>query len=128
MKYNSIYKNGKPDYFFIKLDNVKEFAFLQPYFLSTSIDHTRHGKIKEMYPIFTGSVFAGKQYHGYGYSACSDVYLELLQIIKKLHKGKLSQKALDELNAIEIHDDDVPLSAELLEELKRLNDAEIMRR
>lgn len=128
MEFNTIYKNGKPDYFFIKLDNAKEFNFLQPYFLATSIDHTRHGRIKEMYPIFSGLVFAGKQIHGYGYSASADVYGELITIIKKLYNKQLSENALNELNKINTHDDKLTLSAELLEELKTLNNNEIMKR
>ena len=34
MEFNSIYKNGKPDYFFITIDSKKgERAFIQPYFI-----------------------------------------------------------------------------------------------
>lgn len=128
MKFNTIYKNGKPDYFFIKLDDEKEFNFLQPYFLATSIDHTRYGRIKEMYPIFSGSVFAGKQVHGCGYSASADVYGELIAIIKKLYGKQLSENALTELNKINTHEDDIKLSTEILQELSELNNAEIMKR
>ena len=128
MKFNTIYKNGKPDYFFIKLDNANEFNFLQPYFLATSIDHTRHGRIKEMYPIFSGSVFAGKQVHGYGYSASADVYGELITIIEKLYGKQLSENALNELNKINTHNDDITLSTEILKELSELNSAEILKR
>ena len=128
MKFNTIYKNGKPDYFFIKLDNEKEFNFLQPYFLATSIDHARHGRIKEMYPLFSGSVFAGKQVHGYGYSASADVYGELIIIIKKLYGKQLSENALNELNRINTHEDAITLSTEILKELSELNSAEILKR
>ena len=128
MKYNTIYKNGKPDYFFIKLDDEKEFNFLQPYFLATSIDHTRHGRIKDMYPIFSGSVFAGKQVHGYGYSASADVYGELITIIKKLYGKQLSENALNELSKINTHNDNIELSTEILKELSELNNAEILKR
>lgn len=128
MKFNTIYKNGKPDYFFIKLDNEKEFNFLQPYFLTTSIDHTRHGRIKDMFPIFSGSVFAGKQIHGYGYSASADVYGELITIIKKLYGKQLSENAINELNKINTHNDNIELSTEILKELRELNNAEILKR
>ena len=128
MEFNTIYKNGKPNYFFIKLDNAKEFNFLQPYFLATSIDHTRHGRIKEMFCLFAGSVFGGKQVHGYGYSASADVYGELITIIKKLYNKQLSENALNELNRINTHDGKLNLTAELLEELTTLNNKEIMKR
>ena len=37
MKFTTIYKNGRPEHFFIKLDKPNEFNFIQPYFLATSI-------------------------------------------------------------------------------------------
>ena len=81
-----------------------------------------------MYPIFSGSVFAGKQVHGYGYSASADVYGELITIIKKLYGKQLSENALNELNKINTHNDDITLSTEILKELSELNNAEILKR
>lgn len=121
MKYSSIYKNGKPDYFFIKADNPKEFNFIQPYFLVTSSDHPRKGSIKSMECLFSGSVWYGKQSHDYGYSSSADVYNTLTSIIKALYNNKLSDKAIKELNNINTHDDEIKLSKRLLEELEKLN-------
>lgn len=123
LQFNTIYKNGKPQYFFIKSDKREEFNFIQPYFLATSIDHPRHGRILELNTLFSGAgaVWCGRQQHGYGYSASADVYGELIAIIKKLHGKRLSEKALQELNAINTHEDELTLSAELLEELRTLN-------
>ena len=111
-----------------RLKRKNKAVFLQPYFLATSIDHTRHGRIKDMYPLFSGSVFAGKQVHGYGYSASADVYGELITIIEKLYGKKLSENALNELNKINTHDDKIKLSTEILKELSELNNAEILKR
>ena len=114
MKYQSIYKNGKAD-------TPKEFDFIQPYFLITSTDHPRKGNIKSMECLFSGSVWYGKQSHGYGYSSSADVYGTLISIIKDLYKDKLSNKAIKELNKINTHEGNIKLSKRLLEELKELN-------
>lgn len=42
MEFNTIYKNGKPQYFFIKTENAKEFDFIQPYFIVTNRDQIAH--------------------------------------------------------------------------------------
>ena len=128
MKFTTIYKNGKPDYFFVKLDDTKEFAFVQPYFFVTTYDKTRHGRIKNFYPIFAGAVYAGKQTHGYGYSASADVYGEFIAIIKKLYGEKLSAEALAELDGINTHDSEQQFSEALLDELQGLNLAELYKR
>ena len=94
MEFNSIYKNGKPDYFFITIDHEKgERAFIQPYFLVTDIDHPRRGRIREMNVLVNiGNiiVYYGKATHGYGYSHSADVYGELIDIIdhKDAHRMK----------------------------------------
>lgn len=123
LQFNTIYKNGKLQYFFIKSDKPEEFSFIQPYFLATSIDHPRHGRILELNTLFSGAgaVWCGRQYHGYGYSASADVYGELVEIIKKAYGEKLSDEAKKELNAINTHDDYLTLSDELLNELKSHN-------
>lgn len=126
MKFTTIYKNGKPEHFFIKLDKPNEFSFLQPYFLATSIDHKRHGRIKELECLFSGSVFIGKQYHGYGYSCSADVYGELITIINKLHGKKLSERTKKELAKINTHDDEQKISKATLDELRELNNEIIL--
>lgn len=120
MEYSSIYKNGKVQNFFIATDNPEEWAILQPYYFVTSIDKPRKGNIYEMNKLFK-NVWFGRQYHGYGYSASADVYGTLFEIIKTLYKGKLSESALNELSEINTHDTTANFSAELLAELKKLN-------
>ena len=121
MEYTSIYKNGKVQNFFIKIDNQKEFNFLQPYFLITTLDKQRSGSILEMNCLFSCSTWYGRQTHGWGYSSTHDVYSQLIAIIKNLYKNDLSQQALDELDKINTHDDRQTLSDALLDELDRLN-------
>ena len=121
MTYASIYKNGKPERFFIKADDPKEWAFLQPYFLATNIDHTRHGNILEMNCLFSGEVWQGRQKHGCGYSASSDVYGELIHIIKKIHKNRVTSSDIEELRKTNTHEDKITLSPELLNNLSQYN-------
>lgn len=128
MKFTTIYENGKPDYFFIKLDEPNEFNFLQPYFITTTMEHKRHGRIKEMEALFSGEVFSGKQYHGYGYSASADVYGELITIINKLHGKRLSERARKELSKINTHDDNLKISKATLDELRELNNEAIAKK
>lgn len=119
MRYASI--SAQPNTFFIMVDKDEEWAFIQPYFLSTSDDHPRKGKILRMECLFSGKVWNGRQRHGFGYSRSADVYDTLIDIIKELHKGKLSQNALDELDAINTHEEEQKLSDDLLSELSELN-------
>lgn len=121
MEFNTIYRNGKPQYFFIKIDEPAEFNFLQPYFLVTSMDKPRFGRILEMECLFSGSVWQGRQSHGYGYSCSADVYGTLIDAIYKLYKKDLSEESKHELNAINTHDNILKLSGNLLRELARLN-------
>ena len=121
MEFNTIYRNGKPQYFFIKIDEPAEFNFLQPYFLVTSMDKPRFGKILEMECLFSGSVWQGRQSHGYGYSCSDDVYGTLIDAIYKLYNKELSEESMQELNAICTHDNTLKLSENLLRELARLN-------
>ena len=121
MEFNTIYKNGKPANFFIKIDDPKEFDFLQPYFLVTDLDHTRKGNILEMNCLFSCSVWYGRQRHGYGYSCSADVYGTLIEIIKSLYSKRISKTAWNEISRINTHDDKLTLSPETLEELARLN-------
>lgn len=128
MEFTNIYRNGKPQYFFIKIDKETEYNFLQPYFLLTSYDRPRLGLILEMECLFSGSVWQGRQSHGYGYSCSADVYDTLIDAIKKLHKKTLSQSAIDELNAINTHDNTICFSANLLSELATLNTAALAKK
>lgn len=121
MEYTSIYKNGRPVYFFIKADKPEEWNFIQPYFLCTNIDKPRCGNILEMECLFSGSVWYGRQRHGYGYSASHDVYGQLISCIDKLHGGKLSETARSELHGLNIDDNRQTISAETLAELAALN-------
>lgn len=121
IEYSSIYKNGKIERFFIKTENAKEFNFIQPYFLLTSLDKKRNGNILEMDCLFSGSVWQGRQRHGWGYSSSHDVFIQLLENINKLYKNKLTEEAQNELKKINTHDDKINLSEETLSELDKLN-------
>ena len=128
MEFTNIYRNGKPQYFFIKIDAENEYNFLQPYFLLTSYDHPRLGRILEMDCLFSGSVWQGRQSHGYGYSCSADVYDTLIGAIKKLHGKALSSTAKEELNTINTHERTLTLSANLLSELATLNNAALAKK
>ena len=125
MEFNSIYKNGKPDYFFITIDSKKgECAFIQPYFIVTDIDHPRRGRIREMNVLVNTNgiiVYYGKATHGYGYSHSADVYGELIHIIRDTYGKELTDAEEKELSKINTHDDELTLSPELLEHLAELN-------
>ena len=125
MEFNSIYKNGKPDYFFITIDSKKgERAFIQPYFIVTDIDHPRRGRIREMNVLVNTNgiiVYYGKATHGYGYSHSADVYGELIDIIRDTYAKELTDAEEKELSKINTHDDELTVSPELLEHLAELN-------
>ena len=125
MKFNSIYKNGKPDYFFITIDSKKgERAFIQPYFIVTDIDHQRRGRIREMNVLVNMNniiVYYGKATHGYGYSHSADVYGELIDIIRDSYGKELTDAENKELSKINTHDDELTVSPKLLEHLAELN-------
>lgn len=125
MEFNSIYKNGKPDYFFITIDSKKgERAFIQPYFIVTDIDHQRRGRIREMNVLVNTNgiiVYYGKATHGYGYSHSADVYGELIDIIRDSYGEELTDAEKYELSKINTHDDELTVSPELLEHLAELN-------
>ena len=125
MEFNSIYKNGKPDYFFITIDSKKgERAFIQPYFIVTDIDHQRRGRIREMNVLVNTNgviVYYGKATHGYGYSHSADVYGELIDIIRDTYGEELTDAEKEELRKINTHDDELTVSPELLEHLAELN-------
>lgn len=123
MEFNSIYKNYKPDYFFITIEN-KERPFVQPYFIVTDIDHKKRGNITYMEVLQNFGDFTtyyGKGRYGYGYSFSADIYGELIDIIRTLYKDDLTEAELEELRKINTHDEKVTLSEGLLEHLKELN-------
>lgn len=123
MEFNSIYKNGKPDYFFITVEG-EERAFIQPYFIVTDIDHKKRGRITYMEVLQSFGTFTtyyGKGRHGYGYSFSADIYGELIDIIRTLYKNDLTEVEKEELSKINTHDDKLVLSKELLAHLKELN-------
>ncbi len=125
MEFNSIYKNGKPDYFFITIDSKKgERAFIQPYFIVTDIDHPRRGRIREMNVLVNMNniiVYYGKATHGYGYSHSADVYGELIDIIIDSYGKELTEAENKELSKINTHNDELTVSPKLLEHLAELN-------
>lgn len=128
MIYQSIYKNGKPEYFFLRAETPKEWALIQPYFLMSSIDKPRVGRIRYMECLFSGDTWYGKQAHGYGYSASHDVYGQLLECIAKLYKGTISDTAAAELHALNIDDHNLHVSDATLDELEKLNTAALAKK
>lgn len=124
MKFASIYKNGKPDYFFIALGDEKEFQFVRPYYITTSLERPRHGRIKEVNNLLNANniyVVYGKGVHWYGYSFSADIYGELINIILKLYKNDLTKNELEELRDINTHKNTIVLSDGLLSHLSELN-------
>ena len=129
MKYTSTYKNGKVQNFYIKANQKEYEAFLQNYFILTSLEKPKLGNIKEMSVLFSNdykhegseAVYIGQQYHGFGYSASADVYGELLETIKKLYKSELNEAELEELDKINTHDETLIISDALLEKLGALS-------
>lgn len=114
------YENRK-HHFYLKIEKGTEFAFIQPYFLVTTMDHPRKGRINRMECLFSGSIWEGTHSHGYGYSCSADVYETLIEIIEKLYKSKLSEEAKQELYNINTHNERLNLSDKLLAELEILN-------
>lgn len=128
MEFARIYKNSRPQYFFIRLDKPDEWEFLRPYYLMTTSDHPRAGRILEMNCLFSGHVWSGRASHGYGYAYSADVYGTLIGLIRKLHGKRLSAAATQELNEINTHEDRLTLSDATLQELAALNAAAFARR
>lgn len=128
MKYYAIYKKGKVDRFFIKATQKEYVALLQNYFTVTSLDRPRLGRIYEMECLFSGEVWTGRQYHGFGYASCADVYGELIALVKKIFKNRLTQRTLAELETVNTHDDELTLSPETIEELSLLANEKLAER
>ena len=128
MEFNTIYKGGRPRYFFILLERPDEWEFLRPYYLTTTSDRPRAGRILEMDCLFSGRVWSGRASHGYGYACSADVYGTLINLIHKLHGNRLSAAAVKELDAVNTHEDRLVLSDATLQELATLNAAEFARR
>ena len=128
MEFNTIYKSGRPQYFFIRLDKPEEWELLRPYYLLTTSDHPRAGRILEMSCLFSGCIWSGRASHGYGYACSADVYGTLINLIRKLHGKRLSAAAVRELDAVNTHEDRLTLSDATLQELAALNAAAFARR
>lgn len=133
MEFNTIYKGGRPQYFFILLERPDEWEPPRPYYLTTTSDHPRAGRILEMDCLFSGRVWSGRVWsgrasHGYGYACSADVYGTLIDLIRKLHGKRLSAAAVKELDAVNTHEDRLTLSDATLQELAALNAAEFARR
>lgn len=123
MEFNSIFKAGKPDYFFITIES-NERAFVQPYFIVTYIDHKKRGNITYMEVLQSFGNFTtyyGKGSHGFGYSFSADIYGELIDIIMTLYKDDLTEAEKEELRKINTHEDELTISEGLLEHLTELN-------
>lgn len=123
MKFTSRYE-GKKHLFYIQIDKKNEFELLQPYFLATSYDHPRKGRINYMDCLFSGAVWCGSCRHGYGYSVSADVYGSLYSIIREMYKNKIVDGGpLDNfLSNWNTHDNDFLAPDEAMEELRALND------
>jgi hypothetical protein len=119
MEFTTIYRNGKPERFFIKLDDPKEFAFLRPYYLATTSDKTRFGSILEMECLFSQSVWQGRQRHGCGYSCSADVYGSLIRAAEETILDKLEPATVAFLNGINTHDDKIEFPADVLDDLDK---------
>ena len=119
MEFTTIYRNGKPERFFIKLDDPKEFAFLRPYYLATSSTKTRFGSILEMECLFSCSVWQGRQLHGYGYSCSADVYGSLIKAAEKTIFDKLKPTTIDFLKGICAHNSKIEFPADVLADLDK---------
>lgn len=128
MEFTTIYKNSRPQYFFVRLERPEEWAILQPYYLTATSDRPRAGRILEMDCLFSGHVWRGRMTHGYGYSCSADVYGTLIDLIRKLHGKRLSAAAAKELDAVNTHEDRLTLTDATLQELATLNTAEFARR
>lgn len=119
MEFTTIYRNYKPERFFIKLDNPKEFAFLRPYYLATTIDKTRFGSILEMECLFSYSVWQGRQLHGYGYSCSADVYGSLIKAAEKTIFDKLEPTTIDFLKGINTYEEKIEFPDDILSDLDK---------
>lgn len=128
MEFNTIYKNSRPQYFFLRLDKPEEWEILRPYYLTTTSDRPRAGRILEMDCLFSGRCWSGRASHGYGYACSADVYGTLINLIHKLHGKRLSAAAAKELDAVNTHEDRLTLTDATLQELAALNAAEFARR
>lgn len=119
-------REGNKILFYIQAKG-SEREFIQPYFIKTSIDKTRSGRIYEMEVLFSYNtktktiIYNGRQGHGFGYSFSSDVYCELINIIKQVHKKRLTAYDLKQLDKINTHDSEQAFAPKFLENLKQYN-------
>ena len=117
-------REGNKILFYIQAKG-NEREFIQPYFIKTSIDKTRNGRIYEMEVLFSYNtktktiIYNGRQGHGYSFSA--DVFGELINIIKQVHKKRLTAYDLKQLDKINTHDSEQTFTPKFLENLKQYN-------
>lgn len=126
MELARITKNGRADYFVIRTEKPEEWELLRPYYLQTSYDKPRAGRILEMTCLFSGSVWCVRLSRSYAGTA--DVFRALVDLALKLHGGQLSAASVKELNGADTCTHRLTLSDATLQELAALNAAEFARR
>lgn len=126
MELARITKNGRADYFIIRTEKPEEWELLRPYYLQTSYDKPRAGRILEMTCLFSGSVWSVRLIRSYAGTA--DVFRALVDLALKLHGDQLSAAAVEELNGSNTCSHRLTLSDATLQELAALNAAEFARR
>lgn len=126
MELARITKNGRADYFVIRTEKPEEWELLRPYYLQTSYDKPRAGRILEMTCLFSDSVWCVRLSRSYAGTA--DVFRALVDLALKLHGGQLSAAAVKELNGANTCTHRLTLSDATLQELATLNAAEFARR
>lgn len=126
MELARITKNGRADYFVIRTEKPEEWELLRPYYLQTSYDKPRAGRILEMTCLFSDSVWCVRLSRSYAGTA--DVFRALVDLALKLHGGQLSAAAVKELNGANTCTHRLTLSDATLQELAALNAAGFARR
>ena len=76
MEIARITKNGRADYFVIRTEKPEEWELLRPYYLQTSYDKPRAGRILEMACLFSDSVWCVRLSRSYAGTA--DVFRALV--------------------------------------------------
>lgn len=126
MELARITKNGRADYFIIRTEKPEEWELLRPYYLQTSYDKPRAGRILEMKCLFSENIWCVRLIRSCAGTA--DVFRALVDLALKLHGGQLSAAAVDELKGSNTCSHRLTLSDETLQELAALNAAAFARR
>lgn len=69
MEIARITKNGRADYFIIRTEKPEEWELLRPYYLQTSYNKPRAGRILEMSCLFSDSVWSVRLIRSYAGTA-----------------------------------------------------------